>query len=193
MMFTIKMLGRFLRLFRRKEDGGPTVEFVLVFMPFMVLTFSSFELGLLMIRHVMLERGVSMAAETVALSTSEVNSDPSREITPDRLKSMVCNSAGILNNCTTQVRIEMRPVDLFTPGSVSASTVPREAPCLDLDNPFDVPDYTNGQPNELMIVRACGLFTPMLPEFGLGFFLSRMRDDGYYPLTATTAFVMEPI
>lgn len=193
MIFMIKMTGRFLRFFRRSEDGGPTVEFVLVFIPFMLLTFSGFELGLLLIRHVMLERGVSLAAESVSLSTSEVNLDPTLAITPDRLKTMVCTGAGIIQNCTEKVRIEMIPVDLFTPSSVNSTTISPTAPCLDLDEPFNIPDHTNGQPNELMFMRACGLFTPMLPEFGLGFFLSRMRGDGFYPLTATTAFVMEPI
>ena len=65
MTFAIKTLARFLRLFRRNEDGGPTVEFALIFLPFIILPVSGFELGLLMTRHVMMERGIDMAVREV--------------------------------------------------------------------------------------------------------------------------------
>ena len=50
----------------------------------------------------------------------------------------------------------------------------------------------NGSQNQVMLLRACGLFEPMLPDFALGWTLSRMEDDGHYRLHATSAFVMEP-
>lgn len=187
MMFGIKTLARFLRLFRRKEDGGPTVEFALVFMPFMILTVSGFELGLLMTRHVMLERGVDMAVREVRLNTGT-------QINEDQFKTMICNSAGMIDECSTRVRLEMVSVDLRVQASVGASSIPRTASCVDVNNPFALPrNFVNGTSNEMMVVRACGLFVPMLPEFGLGYFLSRMRGDGFYPLVSTTAFVMEPV
>ena len=37
MHFAIKTLASFMRRFRRNEDGSPSVEFVLLFMPFMVV------------------------------------------------------------------------------------------------------------------------------------------------------------
>ena len=187
MTFGIKTIGRFLRLFRRNEDGGPTVEFALVFLPFMILTFSGFELGLLMTRHVMLERGVDMAVREVRLNTGT-------PLDEDQFKAMVCNAAGIVKNCTTQVRLEMLAVDMWDQSSVSSTSIPRVASCTDQADPFlPARNFVNGTSNEMMVVRACGLFTPMLPEFGLGYFLSRMRGDGYYPLVSTTAFVMEPV
>jgi len=187
MMFGIKALGKFLRLFRRKEDGGPTVEFVLVFMPFMVITISGFELGLLMTRHVMLERGVDIAVRDVRLSTGT----PIDEI---EFKRRVCNGAGLIQDCMTKVRLEMVNLDMRAQNGVGNGTIPREASCTDVTQPFlPARNFVNGTPNEMMVVRACGLFTPMLPEFGLGYFLSRMRSDGFYPLVSTTAFVMEPV
>lgn len=188
MMFGIKTIGKFLRLFRRKEDGGPTIEFVLVFMPFMIITVSGFELGLLMTRHVMLERGVDIAVRDVRLNTG----NPIDEL---EFKRLVCNGAGLLgDDCMTKVRLEMVAVDMWQQNAVGPAAMPREASCTDVAQPFLPPrNFTNGTPNEMMIVRACGLFEPMLPEFGLGYFLSRMRPDSFYPLVSTTAFVMEPV
>lgn len=185
MTFAIKTLARFLRLFRREEDGSPTVEFVLVFMPFIILPVSGFELGLLMTRHVMLERGMDMAVREVRLNTGA-------PLDEDDFKTMVCNSAGIIPNCMTQLRLEMVSINLRDSAGVGDATIPREASCTDVTDPFAPSrNFQNGMANEMMIVRACGIFSPMLPEFGLGYFLSRM-DGGYYRLVSTSAFVMEP-
>jgi hypothetical protein len=185
MTFTIKSLARFLRFFRRNEDGSPTVEFTLVFLPFIILPVSGFELGLLMTRHVMLERGIDMAVREVRLNTDT-------PVTELQFKTMICNSAAILPDCMTTLRLELRPIDLRHSGANSQNSIPRQASCTDLENPFQpARNFESGIANEMMIVRACGKFVPMLPEFGLGYFLSRM-DGGYYRLVSTTAFVMEP-
>lgn len=184
MHFAIKTLASFMRRFRRNEDGSPSVEFVLLFMPFMLLPVSGVELGLLMTRHVMLERGIDMAVREVRLNTNVT-------VTEFRLKQMICNVAGVLPDCMNSVRLELQPMDLRA--SNAASNIPRDASCTNLSNPFEVPrNFEAGRDNEMMIVRACGKFAPMLPEFGLGYFLSRM-DGGYYRLVSTSAFVMEPL
>ncbi len=184
MHFALKTLANFMRRFRRNEDGSPTLEFVLLFMPFMILPVSGVELGLLMTRHVMLERGIDMAVREVRLNTN-------RTVTEHELKRMICNVAGVLPNCMTTVRLELQPFNLRVPNG--ANPIPREASCTDLSKPFELPrNFVAGQINEMMIVRACGKFVPLLPEFGLGYFLSRM-DEGYYRLVSTSAFVMEPI
>lgn len=187
MIFAIKSLARFLRLFRKEEDGSESVELALIFLPFVMIPVSGFELGLLMTRHVMVERGLTMAVREVSLNTGIPYTDT-------QVKSMICNAAGIIPNCMVNLRLEMRNIDLRHTGANATNEIPREASCTDLQSPDQAPrNYTNGVANELMVVRACGLFTPMLPEFGLGYFLSRMRPDGTYPLVASTAFVMEPL
>lgn len=186
MTFAIKTLGRFLRRFRREDAGGPSVEFALVFLPFIVLPVSGFELGLLMTRHVMMERGLDMAVREVRLNTGTA-------MTENDFKTMICNSAGIIPDCMTNLRLEMRPIDLRHAGANSTNEIPRAASCTNLSNPYEPSrEFTNGTANEMMIVRACGKFAPMLPTFGLGAFLSQM-DSGYYRLVSTTAFVMEPV
>ena len=176
----MRRFGTFLRRFRRSEDGGPTVEFVLVFMPFVILLVSAFELGLLMTRHVMLERGVDMAIREVRLNTGN-------NVDEDDVKRMICNAAGILPNCMTQLRLEMQPID-----PNNWSNIPRHASCTNINNPFaPARNFQNGVDNQIMIVRACAILSPMLPSMGLGYFLAQ-GDQGYYRLTAMSAFVMEP-
>ena len=105
---------------------------------------------------------------------------------------MICNAAAILPECMTNLRLELRPIDLRHSGANSDNSIPRHASCTNLDEPFQpARNFESGVSNEMMIVRVCGKFIPMLPEFGLGYFLSRM-DNGYYRLVSTTAFVMEP-
>lgn len=172
---------------RRKEDGGPTVEFVLVFMPFFLLVVSAFELGLLMTRHVMMERGMDMAMREVRLNTAD-------QITPEDMRALICNSAGIIPKCDERLRLEMIPVDMWVNNGMSATNVSRNAPCIDDADPAQPANgsFSNGTANQVMVVRACARLVPMLPETALGWFLSRM-DNGYYRLVSTSAFVMEPI
>ncbi len=186
MTYVLKFFGFLLRGFRRAEDGGPSVEFVIVFFPFVVLPVAGFEMGLLMTRHAMLERGLDIAIREVRLNTND-------DVTEDTLKKAVCNHAGILPNCLTSVRLEMRPIDLFHSGANADNEIPSEASCVDISDPFQpARNFEAGVDNEVMIVRACGVFSPMLPKFGLGSFLAD-PDDGLYRLVALSAFVMEPL
>ena len=100
----IRTLAKILRLFRRSEEGSATVEFVLVFPMFMVLFTSAFEAGLMMTRHVMLERGLDMAVREVRLNTGAAPS-------PDQFKEMICEGAGIIPDCMNNLKLEMRPID----------------------------------------------------------------------------------
>ena len=187
MAFGIKKLTSLLRRIRSSEDGGPSVEFVLVFVPFIMLPVAGFELGLLMTRHAMLERGLDMAVRELRLNTSSPTGY-------EDFRDMLCNAAGILPDCTTNVRLEMRTVDLYDAASGGGNNVPAHASCTRVDEPFDVNEeiFFNGVANEVMVVRACGIFSPMLPTFGIGHFLSNF-SDGRYRLVSATAFVMEPI
>ncbi len=186
MTFGLNILGRFLRRFRKEEDGSPTVEFAILFLPFMALTVSAFELGLLMTRHVMLERGLDMAVREVRLNTGA-------PVNEDDFKVMVCNAAGIIPSCDVNLRLEMRPIDMFFSGENSQNSIPRTASCTDVNNPFaPARNFSNGSGNQVMVVRACGIFAPMLPTFALGYFLAQGPQERYR-LVSTTAFVMEPV
>lgn len=194
MVSILRMIGavqRFFRRFRRSESGGPTVEFALVFTPFIVLPVTGFEMGLLMTRHVMLERGLDMAVREVRLNKVTYADETEFE---QIFKTMVCNAAGILPDCMTNVRLEMRPIDLRFSGVNSENSIPRAASCTNVNNPgLPAREFRAGAANQMMIVRACGVFKPMIvPGVGVGYQLNQ-GTQGRYRLVSTTAFVMEPV
>ena len=51
MTFGLKRLVPSLERFRKSEDGGPTLEFVVVFLPFIIIPVIGFELGLLTVSY----------------------------------------------------------------------------------------------------------------------------------------------
>ena len=177
----IRLIRKSLRRFRRREDGTASIEFVLVFPAFMILFLSAFEAGIMMTRHVMLERGVDMAVRRIRLETATA-------FTPLQVKTMICNAAGIIPDCLANTKLEMTRID-----PRSWTDVPRVADCIDVADPF-APDrsFQNGVPNQMMVIRACSLFRPMFPGTGLGFQLPRKSGD-FYALVSSSAFVMEPI
>jgi len=188
MTFSLKRFVPSLKRFRRSEDGGPTLEFVVIFVPFIIIPVIGFELGLLMTRHGMLERGLSLAIREVRLNTSTT-------VPYEDFLDMVCVGAGILPDCTNSVRLEMRAVDLFG-GTPINDGIPAAATCTRVAEPFELNNVNfesnNAVANQVMVIRACGAFNPMLPTFGLGALLSTF-EDGQYRLVSTSAFVMEPV
>ena len=174
-------LGRAWRSFRRAEDGNGTIEFVLVLPAFFLLFTSAYEGGMLSTRHVMLERGLDQAVREVRLG---LLANP----THDSLSARICHFASIIPDCANQIRLEMIPND--PRNWVSPST---QVPCVDREEESTPTiTFTNtGGNNELMILRACVLFDPMIPTTGLGKAIPK-KSGGAYGLVATSSYVMEP-
>jgi len=172
-------LGR-LRRFWHDTAGSATVEFVLVFPAFMVMFVSSFESGLLMTRHVALERALDMAVRTVRINTSI-------EYDHDDIKELICARARMIPDCENQLKLEMLVRD---PRNWVALT--GGADCVDRAQPGAASrSFTNGGAHELMILRACVLLDPVFPTSALAFALPNQSGEAY-ALVSTSAFVMEP-
>jgi hypothetical protein len=177
------MMKRFLarlRRLRRREDGTSTIEFVILFPVFFTLLLSSAESGLLMIRQMMLERGLDMSVRAVRLGTSE-------EVSDRDLREMICSGAGLIPNCLSELKVEMIVLD------PRAFNRPDPSPdCVNRGEEVQVNrTFQNGASHQLMMLRACALIDPMLPNIGLGM---RLSEDGAkpYALVSTSIFVMEP-
>ena len=178
----LKRIG--LRTSRLKEDesGTSTVEFVIIFPLFMTIFFASFETGFMMVRNVMLERGVDFAVRELRLGTP---TPP----TFDEFKETVCDRAVIIPDCMNVVQVQLEPVDMDTWGPLDER--PR---CIDVEStiePIDATNYVAGRNNQLMLVRVCALFEPLFPSTGFGAMI-RYNDQGDFALVATTAYVNEP-
>ena len=103
----MRKLVKIIRSFRRDEDGAATIEFVILFPAFIAILISSYESGLMMVRNVMLERGVDLAVREMRLG---------QPVPPtfDQLKNIICDNAVIVNDCFNKIQLELQPIDTAT-------------------------------------------------------------------------------
>lgn len=166
--------------FRTSESGAVTIEFVILVPVVLYLFFMALETGLWSAREIMLRRATNIVAREVRLSSAN---PPSY----DEMKSMICDKSFFSAGCLDSLRIQMQAMPVSQWGSISGV-----APCVDREEVFDPANsFIPGQQNDLMLVRVCRLFDPLLPGTGLGRRLPE-NSDGEYGVRITTAFVTEP-
>ena len=171
-----------LRRFRGSEQGSATVEFAIMFPFFITLFLSSVEMGMIHLHHSMLERGLDMAVRDIRLGTG---SNPSH----DDIKDAICDYAGVLPKCDANLRLEMILVD------PRAYVAPPSTPdCIDhSEDPLPLRNFAHGGSNQMMLLRACYVFSPIFPTAGLGYQLVEDGDGaGNAAMSAASAFVQEP-
>lgn len=180
MINPITKLARKLRGFARKEDGAVTFDFIFVFPVAFMMFIMAYEVGMLSTRHVMLERGLDRTVREVRIG---------RILSPthDMLKDRICEYASIIPDCSNNLRLEMLTNNprAWTPLSKSVACVDRE------ENAPPVITFNPALNNELMILRACALFDPMVPLGVIGQTIPKESGDAY-GLVATSSYVMEP-
>ncbi|MDQ2093267.1 TadE/TadG family type IV pilus assembly protein [Rhodalgimonas zhirmunskyi] len=172
--------GAWLRRWLKDEAGTATIEFAIMFPVYIVIFFSAVELGMVQYRQSMLERGLDMAVRDIRLGTGTAPQH-------DDIKQAICDYAGVLPNCTNNLRLEMIRVD--PRNYVAPSNV---ADCVDhseTSNP--VRSFVNGDENDSMLLRACLVFRPVFPTAGMGLQLAK-DGAGNAAMTASSAFVQEP-
>ncbi|WP_418592979.1 TadE/TadG family type IV pilus assembly protein [Ponticoccus sp. (in: a-proteobacteria)] len=172
-------LSPYLTRFRREEDGNATVEFAFYFTVFFLILAAGIEIAILNLRHTMLERGVDLATREIRLSTGHVPAY-------SEVKAVIC-AQSVMGDCEANLRLEMRQVD-----PRNFDVLPHDADCQNAEEtPRPVRTFEAGQDNELMLIRACLKFKPILPTTALGKALTK-DDDGYSQLIVNSAFVQEP-
>lgn len=173
-------MKRFVSRFRKEEDGNATIEFVLYFTIFMSILAAGVEIAYMNLRHSMLERGVDLVTRDIRLSTGNIP-------TYNEVRTKICEEATILDECESNLRLEMVQV---SPRDFSAA--PTNADCINaVEDPKPVRNFQHGLDNDLMLIRACLKYKPVLPTTSLGAELN-LDDDGYAQLVVTSAFVQEP-
>jgi hypothetical protein len=172
----------FLHRFRRDERGTASLEFVLVAPFFLGIMIFSIELGFVTMRATFLERGLDMAVREVRLGTGTAPQH-------DDIKQIICDNTIIINDCASNLQLEMRPADIR-----NFTALDQTADCTDQAEPAKpVREFVPGQQNELMLLRACLKYNPLFPASVLGSQLINNDSSGQAALIATTAFVQEPI
>ena len=171
-----KALGRL----RRDEKGAATVELVLVFPFFFAVFVSAFEVAIMNMRAVMLERATDIVVRDIRLGGGS-------SLDYDSILENVCALAGIIPDCVATTRIELQPVDTDTWAGLSASV-----DCIKRDEDIQpVIKFHNGIENELMLMRVCSIVDPIFPTVGVGRSMP-LDSSGGYQIIASTAFVNEP-
>ncbi len=168
---------RAIRRFLFNRNGAVTTEFAIAFPFFMWILFMFVEVGVYSMRMAMLKRGLSTATRDVRIGDPAV-------LNIAGFKDHVCNNAFFVANCRDSLLIEMTKIE--NGNFDSFNCVNRADETLTPATTFDP-----GNPDEIMLVRACVLVRPVFPGAGIGADLSRTLD-GEYALTATSAFMNEP-
>ncbi|MCR8723678.1 TadE/TadG family type IV pilus assembly protein [Frigidibacter sp. ROC022] len=171
---------RNLRRLARREDGTATIEFVILFPIFMILAVTGVEMGVLTLRQVMLERGVDITVRALRVGSM---TDPTFE----SVRDAICANSLIIPDCAETLHLELTPI------STDNFTVPETAvTCVDRTHEVEpIVNFTQGQRNAFMLLRACAVFDPMFPTYGLGPDLPTDASGGYR-IIASTSFVNEP-
>ncbi len=179
----IAALRNKLRLFRRKEDGTVTVDFVIM-VPFYIGVFlASAELGIMSMRYAFLERSLDLAVRDIRLSTGFTP-------THDQLVAQICNQAAVIPNCTDNLSLQMIERDprnwQDVPAANTCGTLGAANPDIDPVVRFDT-----GDANELMFLRACATVDAVFPG-GIFRPITLLNADGEYALVVENVFVQEP-
>ncbi|WP_101068511.1 TadE/TadG family type IV pilus assembly protein [Roseovarius salinarum] len=173
-------MKKFLTRFWRAETGAAAVEFILILPAYMIMIFAALEVSFVTARHAMLERGLDVAVRELRLGTGTAPQH-------DEIKDIICENAIIIPNCSEVVRLEMKPTSLR-----NLSLFDQAFDCVDRAAESDpVRQFTPGQQNQLMLLRACAVYDPLFPTTRFSSALTA-RTDGEMQLTTMTAFVQEP-
>ena len=177
----IKSFGRALRAFGVSEKGVASVEFVVIFPFFVGVFLSAYEVAIMNIRAVMMERAVDMAVREIRLAAGS-------NIQHDDVRLGICTNVLVIPDCLEVTKIELTRVDRDT----WTANVEDDPDCRDrLDDIKPPKNFQNGQQNDLMLIRVCAVVDPIFPTFGVGRSIPK-DDSGGYMILASSAFVNEP-
>ena len=178
------ILRKFYKGLRRlglSESGAATVEFVVVF-PFFVGVFvSAYEVAVMNMRAVMLERATDVVVREIRLTGGG-------DLNYDRVVEAICERTLMIPQCVDSTKIELRPVDTTTWDGLT-----NDLSCIRREETIQAPiRFRNGVENEMMLMRVCSIVQPLFPTFGVGRSIPRDESGEHYRLIASTAFVNEP-
>lgn len=163
----------------RDTSGTATLEFVILVPALVYVIFSIAELGVVMARSTMLDRGMSVAVRDLRLGLTP-------GITHDDIKDKICEAAFLLTDCRDNLLLELVPIPDIT--SFPSSTVT----CVDRTSEIEpMTTFDPGARSEIMLIRACLVVDPLFPGVGLGAALPKDASGGY-ALLSRSAFMNEP-
>ena len=177
------MFGSFrsrLSAFCRDTSGAATLEFVTI-VPFLVIiVFMFVEIGILTGRTTLLKRGVYIAARDIRTDNDN------RPIDLQEFRNTVCGGAFLLNNCASELTVDIYELDIASTADPTSTIV-----CRNRADPTLTPatTYDSGSDGKIMIIKTCLIVDPVFP--GVGFAAGLNWFDGGYAIIAKSAFKVE--
>ena len=164
--------------FARHQDGAAAVEFALVAVPFLALTFAILETALVFFAGQTLEAAVTDAGRLIMTGQAQTAG-----FSQDDFKTQVCNRlAGGLFDCANGVNVDVKT---YTSFSSISTTPPITNGRLDTSNMA----YTPGGPGDIVVVRLYYQWPIVVSMFGDN--LSNLSGNQRL-LIATSVFRNEP-
>lgn len=163
--------------FVQNEDGVAAIEFSVLIGPFLLLLFAILQTSLVYLAGTALEVGMQRAARTVQTESKILDEAGFREI--------VCDTAFMLPNCVTSLRVDVRAFNSFTAASFKSILLPDGT--IDPDTNFDT-----GSRSGTVVVRVSYEWPLLLGEYNSGLGNMAELGNGNRLLTASWAFQNEP-
>lgn len=173
--------GGRVRRFLRDTRGVAALEFSMLAMPFFLLLFSMFEVGLTYTADTLLQNAVNETARRIR--TGEVQSDPT--MTAEKFRDMVCDHISVLLACDDHLKIDVREFTSFGGAGFTSPLAADGSFRPDTDFKFEP-----GAACAVVLVRAFYAWTPITP--GLGQAMGNMGTSGDHLLQGTAAIRNEP-
>lgn len=171
------------RLFRywRADEGGVTVEFVIVFPFVMSFVLLALDSGVAQLRQTFLARAVDLTLREVRLGN--VNQS-------DSMAALICARTSMVADCRNNITVEMQPIDTTTFAGLNDPLR-----CVDREQNI-TPAVTfnpgaGGNAQELMLVRVCVVTNPFIRLTGWAMGIP-VNEEGDQILVSTGVFVNEP-
>ena len=162
------------------EKGAASVELVIVFPFFVAVFLSAFDVAMMNMRAVMLERSMDIVVRQIRLSGGAT-------LDYDQVKADICSQAALIPDCANALKIELTVVN-----TTSWNGLQHRPACVDRRQTIQpIGSFRNGQENELMLMRLCAVVDPIFPGIGVGRSMPKDASGGYQ-IIASTAFVNEP-
>jgi Flp pilus assembly protein TadG len=167
----------------RGEDGNSSIEFTMIFPIFIVLFLSVIEMGVMMTRYMMFERGLD-------ITVRELRLDSAASYTKDGIRDAICDETLIVSHCKTSLTLEMVRLDN---DNNNWSFPAANATCTNRFAEVEPSTaFVPGTSHDTMYVRACMNVEPMFPWAGLGATLVK-DENGTFNMIAQSAFAVEPL
>jgi Flp pilus assembly protein TadG len=166
-----------LRRMRRDRSGSAAVEFAMLAIPFLMMTFAIMETALAFFAQQSLETIAQDSARMILTGQAQANG-----YSASQFKSDVCSRSVILFNCDSSIYVDVQSYPTFASIKISDP--------VDADGKFvNNFNYSPGGTGDIVVVRL--FYQWPLVVTGLGYNIANVNGNQYL-LAATAAFRNEP-